>query len=401
MTGPYIFFQRVENRAECTVRGVLPAAFLNGCTACGVDILTAQPGEDDYTVTVTLRSRDLPRARRIAADSRCELAVVRITGGRILGRRLLRRVAAIVGAAALAVVLLGSRCFIWEMEVYGNETVPSAKILNALGECGVAPGTFWPRLTSDNLRSELLVRMPELAWATVNIYGSRAEVIVRERVPKPKIHSAETPVDLVADRVGFVTQVRALSGTAQVRPGSAVMPGDVLIAGETNSVFSGRRTVHALGSVRANTYYELTACAPAVETVKIPQRSYTRWALEIGKKRYNIFRNSSICDADCDKIKTTWECKREGLFYLPVALVREQITHYATQTRPADASSVSMRLEQALYERLTAALGADAQIESIAYSRTVADGSVAVCLRARCSEDIAQEQHRLQEDAAS
>ena len=399
MTGPYAFFQRVENRAECVVHGVLPAAFLNACAASGVDMISAQPGEDDYTVVVTLRSRDLPRARHLAAKSRCELTLLRVTGGRAFGRRVLRRALAVGCLVTLCLMLLGSRCFIWEMEVYGNETVPAAKILNALGECGVAPGTFWPNLTSDNLRSELLVRMPELAWATVNIYGSRAEVIVRERVPKPQIYRPGTPVDLVSERIGFVTQVRALNGTAKVRPGSAVMPGDVLIAGETNSAFAGRRSVHALGTVRAETYYELAACAPAEETVKVPQRSYTRWALQIGKKRYNIFGNSSFCSDNCDKIKTTWECKKEGLFYLPVALVREQFTQYAEETRPADASNVSMRLEQALYERLTATLGADAQIESLAYTRTVADGSVIVCLRARCSEDIAREQQSLQEDA--
>ena len=84
---------------------------------------------------------------------------------------------------------------------------------------------------------------------------------------------------------------------------------------------------------------------------------------------------------------------------MPVALVREQFTQYAEEMRPADASNVSMRLEQALYERLAATLGADAQIESLAYTRTVVDGSVIVCLRARCSEDIAREQQRLQEDA--
>lgn len=401
MNGPYAFLQRAEGIAVCEVRGVLPAGFLNYCALTGIVVLSAEPGEDDSTLIVTIPCRLLPRAKRAALKSQCELNVLRETGGRVLRRRLLKRCVPIVCLSALCLLLLAARCFIWEITVTGNERVPTAKILNALAECGVAQGCFWPSLTSDNVRSELLVRLPELSWATVNIYGSRAEAIVRERVPKPEIYRADTPVDIVSTRLGFVTQVHALNGTARVRPGSAVVPGQVLIAGETNSAFSGNRSVHALGTVRAETYYELTACTPVQVSVKQPGRSFTRWAVQIGKNRYNIYGNSSICRMDCDKIKTVWKCEADGLFSLPLALIREQYTEYTADVRPADPAAASMRLEQTLYERLTASLGGDAEIRSVSYSRSAADGRITVCLRAQCSENIAAEQLRMQEEATS
>ncbi len=399
MRGPYAFLQSAERRVICEVRGVLPAGFLDACAAGGTGVLRAERGKDDNTLIVTLPRSAISSARRAAVKSQCELRIMRETGGGVLRRRLLRRIVPLVCLAVLCLLLVFSRCFIWEIEVTGNERVPAAKILNALAECGIAPGCFWPVLTSDNVRSELLVRLPELSWATVNIYGSRAEAIVRERVPKPEIYRADTPVDLVSTHIGFVTQVRALNGTARVRPGSAVVPGDVLIAGETSSAFSGSRSVHALGTVRAETYYELTACAPAEVQMKLPERSFTRWAVQIGKNRYNIFRNSSICDRDCDKIKNVWACEIDGLFSLPLALIRERCTAYSVRSSPADQAAVSMRLEQTLYERLTASVGADAEIESVSYSHSTADGKIIVCLRARCSENIAAEQQRIQEDA--
>jgi hypothetical protein len=50
-------------------------------------------------------------------------------------------------------------------------------------------------------------------------------------------------------------------------------------------------------------------------------------------------------------------------------------------------------MAQQLHERLLAAL-AEGTIESEHYSCAVSDGRVTVCLRARCSENIAKEQKK-------
>ena len=295
--------------------------------------------------------------------------------------------------AAIA-LLCWSKLYIWEIDVTGNRTVSAGAVRAALSDCGVGIGTFWPDLVSDNLRSKLLLRLPQLAWATVNIHGSRAEVIVRERIPKPALLDADEPVDLVAKRPGFVTEVRALSGTALVRPGSAALTGEVLIAGRTDSVFSGARETHALGTVTAETYDELQAAAPLSETVRVgSEREQIRWALLIGKKRVNFYRNSSFCPADCDKIISIWECKIEGLFALPLALQRERCTEYAWLQRQRDQNALRMELEQQLHTQLLAAVGGGT-IEQETYTCSESDGRFVVCLRARCSEDIAKERKK-------
>ena len=232
------------------------------------------------------------------------------------------------------------------------------------------------------------------AWATVNIYGSRAEVIVRERIPKPALFDSDAPVDLVAERLGFVTEVRALAGTAAVQPGDAVLPGEVLISSAADSAFSGQRPVHAVGEVRAETYYELSAAAPAEALIPAetgPVRS--RWALLVGKKRLNFYKNSSFCPADCDKIISIWELQIPGLFAFPLALVRERTAARDAEARPRDLNALRTALEQQLHERLLIAV-AEGEIESEHFSCAVSDGRMTVCLRARCSENIAKEQKK-------
>lgn len=394
MSGPWGLLERAEGCAECSLSGVLPAAFFNRCAAAGIPLWNVEPcGETEMRLTLPLRA--LERARRIALRSQCELTALRKSGASVLGKRLLRRAAAVVGLLAAFGLLCWSKLFIWEIGVTGNETVPTGAILSALSDCGVGIGTFWPDLVSDNLRSELLVKLPRLAWATVNIHGSRAEVIVRERVPKPELLDADEAVDLVADRIGFVTEVRELNGTALVRPGSAVLPGEVLISGSADSAFAGSRATHAVGTVTAETYYELSAAAPAEETLRggAERGERTRWALLIGKKRVNFYGRAGICPPGCDKIISTWECKIEGLFSLPLALRRERCVEYVSRRQERDANALRRGMEQQLHARLLAAADG-AVIEQETFSCSEADGRVVVTLRARCSEDIAKERKK-------
>ena len=393
MTGPYQLLSRAEGTAECAVTGASLALFLNKCTASGV-FLRAAEAVDETEMRVILAQKDLPRAKNLARRSQCELSVLRQRGGKALGRRALRRIIPAVCLLACFCLLAWSRLFIWEIDVTGNERVSAGRIRSALNDCGVGLGSFWPDLRSDLLRSELLLRLPELAWATVNIRGSRAEVIVRERIPKPALFDSDERVDLVAKRLGFVTEVRALNGTAAVKAGSAVMPGDVLISGAADSAFSGQREGHAVGTVRAETYYELSAAAPVTETVCgawDAQRS--RWALQIGKNRVNFYGNSSFCPADCDKIISIWECKIPGLFSLPLALVRETASRRVTEERPRDLNLLRRTLEQQLHERLLQTIE-DGAVEEEHYTCVQSGVRLTVCLRARCSENIAKEQKK-------
>ena len=197
--------------APLTVTGAFPEGLLNRCARAGV-VFWDTGRRDDYSMTMTVRARDLKRVRDLALRSQCTLAPARRLGAPTALRRLRRRVALLLGLALCAGALFWSSLHIWEMEVTGNETVSETVILNALQDVGVGIGSFWPSFTSDNIRSEVLVRVPELAWITVNVRGSRGEVIVRERVVKPVVIDEGVPADVVASKAGIVTEVRVLRG---------------------------------------------------------------------------------------------------------------------------------------------------------------------------------------------
>ncbi len=126
------------------------------------------------------------------------------------------------------------------------------------------------------------------------------------------------------------------------------------------------------------------------------EKTYTggetgRWALVIGKNRWNFYGNSSIYGDSCDKIETVWSLRVGGLFALPVSLVREVSRAYTLTETARDQRAACSALEQTLYARLLSELGADGAVERVAYSASASDGVLTVCLRAICTEEIGTE----------
>jgi len=381
-------FGIVSGWGRYRVTGAAPDRFLNTCAASGIS-LSCIECSDALHLTVRLSEKDAANAKMLALRTQCTVECIARGGIKKWRSILLLRFAPILCALLIVCGLAWSTLFIWSIRVTGNEQVPAAVILDALRECGVSEGSFWPNFSSDEIRSQLLLELPQLAWATVNIHGSEAEVIVRERVDKPEIFDAHAPTDVVADKTGFLTKLLVYNGTPAAQRGQAVLKGEMLISGTAGSTYSGERQVHAAGTAQAETYYEMTAIAPA----KIGKKSSTgekktRWAVRIGKKRYNFSGNSSICAADCDKIVSVYQLGIAGLFSVPISLVRETYSPFDAVSQPADAALLCRAMKDALSADLHRSIGEEGAVESSFWSSAVTDGYCTVCLRARCFEQI-------------
>jgi similar to stage IV sporulation protein len=289
--------------------------------------------------------------------------------------------------------LLWSSLHIWEIEVRGNEKVPTWQILGALDECGVGIGSFWPTISTEGIRSQVQLILPELSWLTVNVTGSRAEVIVRERTPKPEIVDEKAAYDIVAGKTSIISEMRVYRGVAAANVGQTVLAGEKLVSCYVPSSFAPPRLVHALADVTARTWYEITAAAPLKYWEKVyTGRESTKYALILGTKRINFYLNSGIPEANCDKIITVEQLKLENIFALPVKLVRETCLEFETRTVSEDRDRVRSRLEARLMSNLLERIGREGKVVSSDYSFSEKNGLLTVTLRAQCTEQIALEQ---------
>ncbi len=381
---------RLEERIRGTVRveiaGAEPEALLNACLAENLPMFVPE-SLDKHTLRISVWESDLPLLEELARKHFCELRVLTRRGGSRTRRLLRRRLGLLAAFALLLAIVLLSTLFIWEIRIVGAEELSRPMLLRELSELGFSYGAYRPGIDAEKLRDKMLLREPGLLWMTVNVRGSVAEVRLLGRAEKPEIYVESEAAELCAARTGIVHRVNVYAGQAAVRPGEAVTEGELLISGRVDSITAAPRTLRAQGEVWADTWYERTALCP-VGMAKKPDAdaASSRFALKIGARRINFYQNGGKTIDGCDKIVHEYNLGIDGLFCLPICLVREELRPWETAGGSGlDAEEVGRRLIDSLAEQI------DGEVVSTQISVSEFSGLTVVTLRAQCYENIAQQ----------
>ncbi|MEG1108073.1 MAG: sporulation protein YqfD [Oscillospiraceae bacterium] len=377
--------------AELKAVGAEPAKLLNACLELGVDFWNVYP-EDAYTIYFNCRLKAAKAVQALENQSGCEIELLEKRGAPIFARRLRRRFVLWFLPLVLLIVLLVSSLFVWRIDIEGNEKVSDIEIMNALEDSGVYLGSFSLNYSSDLIRNQLLLKLPKLKWACVSVFGSRVQIKVREREEIPKLYIASEEKNIIAKQAGIIESIRALQGNPLFIKGQTAVRGDTLISGILPSVSGPTRIVHALGSVRARTWYEICAVMP----MEYEEKVYTgaeknRFALELGDNRINFYHNSGILEVNCDNIISEYSLGIEGLFQLPVSLVHIVSKSFETRRLSFTETEARAALESALNLRLAQSIGEDGEITSSEITFCVSKGRAIATLRAECKQNIAAE----------
>lgn len=378
------------------VRSAFPERVFNVCAARGIPFRDpAFLGAEELALSID--RRDWGRLRAACADLGAEAHVERAAGVPFAVGRLRRRAALLLGAALCALLLAVNACFIWDLQVEGNVSVPRERILRVLAEHGVRRGAFAYGIRQRDLCNRALPELPELAWLTVNTRGCRATVIVRERVPKPEIVNETAPTNVIAARDALVTEVRALDGEARVLPGTVVRRGQLLISGvvETKGVTApsvGTRFLAGKGEVWGRTWRELSIRVPLTVERLTPSGAAKRsHALLWGEKRIKFpGKETSNLSAGYDKIISRKQWALPGGFVLPVTWVTETRTPCAAAVVKRTREEAEAIGRTALERALRAQLGADGEVVSQRVASSARDGWLLVTLSAECREQIGE-----------
>lgn len=374
-------------KGVCRIRlsSASPESLLNACAMNGLEIWD-MVCQDSFTLFFSLRERDLPQLRVLAEKTMCDITVEEITGGSRLHDFLKAHLAFFAALALSLALLCASTFFIWDISVYGCDKLSQGQVLRALEACGVSHGSFWPGIDRELLRSEMLLELPELAWMTVNVRASRAQVLVSERQQKPEIYLESDPGHLVASETGIIKKVSALNGKVQTEAGSAVTEGEILVSAYMDSITAEPRRVRAHGEVIAETWHEINAAAPKEQLVKTKTlRPKTRIALKMGKMRINFYPSGRKTVDGYDKIIDNYIIGVEGVFALPLTVVVERLIPYEVQPTATDESeAIALRQRKSLEGSI------DGEVLSCSVSSAEKDGLVLVSLRSACLENIAR-----------
>lgn len=290
--------------------------------------------KDDFTVTIAVPRKYLKQAEKCIELGMCRKSSCKETGFPKLARSMLHR-------PVMQFFLVLSFLMIWILpqfvlfyQVIGNETVPEAQILRALDEIGVSFGIYGPNIDPQRISNQVLKKIPDLQWITVNQNGCRAQVIVRERPDVPEIYHRKGLSNVIATQSGVITEQSIFAGQAVHQVGDTVLKGDLLVSGMVD--LERTCTVErARAEIYARTWRESKAAIPSTYLAKsYSGKKQTRIWLCLGEKRMKIFGNSGISPWNCDKITRKKPLQLPGGLLLPISVEIQTLCFYEPRSCP-------------------------------------------------------------------
>ena len=282
---------------EFQATGGFPERFLNLCNINGITLWNVQ--NDGVKVKACTPIKAYRNIRKPAHKSGMKVKITRKRGLPFFVKYNKARVGVLIGAFVSVVLLFLSSCVLWDVEVTGNTKIKNEELLESLSGYDVRVGSVKSEIDTKSVESQLLKEYPELSWASINIFGMKAVLEVKENKDMPEIIDDNIPMNIVAKKDGRIILVNGYSGTNVVKEKDVVLSGDLLISGIKINQDGSERAVRAKGKVFAETTTNLSAEISRFQEVKVISETNIRhkiyvlgveiplWVKCKGEKLYN------------------------------------------------------------------------------------------------------------------
>ncbi|GMB10420.1 MAG: sporulation protein YqfD [Candidatus Improbicoccus devescovinae] len=217
----YVIFLIKGNRLE---------EFINNCARTGINIWDiAKTGE---VICAKSISSEYSNLLKIAKKNGLEFRIEHKRGLPFFLQKYKSRLGLLIGIIIFLLNLNIFSLYIWNINVKGAENLNKNEIINVLKDLGVHPGALKKNIDSAIIKQLVMERLPQISWIAVNLDGSFADVLIKEKHEIPKLlKDNKTNHNIKAVRDGQVERIETYEGTVIIKPGDSVTKGQILITG--------------------------------------------------------------------------------------------------------------------------------------------------------------------------
>lgn len=187
--------------------------------------------------------------------------------------RFRKRTGLLVGGAFFLIILKFLSLHIWCVEIEGNTTISNEKIYTACNSIGIELGKTVKDIEPTEAAQKLLMSVPELAWASINIEGCKATINITEIKNIGEDTSIAT--NIIAAFDGEIKKIDVTSGTVCVKVGDIVKQGDLLVSG-VKTTGNDNVFVHSSGIITAKTRRIYTVEDVFLQTKTVPNGNFDK-----------------------------------------------------------------------------------------------------------------------------
>ncbi len=319
------------------IEGAEPERLLNYCIHNSVEII--DPYKKNYRIYGKIHIKEYKRLKAPAKKFGLKIRIIKKRGLYFFARKNKIKIGFIFGIFFIIIFNFFMNCFIWEINIKGSENLNKEEILNSVSEMGLFCGTLSKKHFVQDIEWYLLRENKDFSSVEINIQGSVANIFIKEiNKESEMVSDDDVPINIVASKYGVIQEIDIFDGQGRVKPGDAVMKGDLLVSAVYEDRHNKLTLKHARAHITAKTDYNIIVEFPFIQTYKtVSDKSYNTYNL------YFLGRNFSIRNHDRFKGYPNSSEEKDYYFFgikLPIKLI-------TTRYFDVKPNSITYDLEQA------------------------------------------------------
>lgn len=259
--------------------GRFPERFINLALKNGIAIFDAVP--KDGILTASMIISDYRNVRFVARRCSVRLKIIERHGLPFITYKHRYRWGIAVGVAVFLIASLVMQNFVWSVEINGIKTLSETEILASLENAGFKEGKFKGSLDLHKTERQILLEYDEIGWMSINLIGTHAEIEIKEKALPPQKEYSSDYSNIVASADGVILSTDISRGTSEVKIGSAVSRGQLLVSGMYENALGELHFVDADAKVIASTNHNFTATVDEASCYQKPVKSTDRAEVSI------------------------------------------------------------------------------------------------------------------------
>ncbi|MGN1202090.1 MAG: sporulation protein YqfD, partial [Eubacterium sp.] len=171
-------FRWVFGYVKFSFTGGFSEDFLTECFAEGVEIRDVSLSENGFIAYCNLRT--YKKLHRYALRHGGKVKVLKKYGLPFILLPLKNRMGFFVGMLVFAIIISFLSCFIWKVEIVGNNRISETAISAYLDNHNLKTGTMWSSVDRDALCWDIMSEFDDISWVHINKIGTTARVEINE-----------------------------------------------------------------------------------------------------------------------------------------------------------------------------------------------------------------------------
>lgn len=159
-------------------KGGFAEDFLTECFSDGIEIRNVSLYENGFIAYCNLKT--YKKLHRYAFRHGATVKIVKKHGLPFLLLPLKNRIGFFVGMLAFSVLISFLSCFIWNVEIVGNDRISDTAINAYLENHNFKPGVMWSSVSRKNLCWDIMSEFDDISWVHINKIGTTARVEINE-----------------------------------------------------------------------------------------------------------------------------------------------------------------------------------------------------------------------------